>query len=214
MLAGPAETAAFCGGAPPWCLIGPFFHVLYQFSRNLDLRFRMKGMGKWKLRMPGISLANPCPEIFRQNNQRVSLPFLSDPDNSLSPVLRAPVLLPHARQSPNANSKQSLPQTHPDMNPEPSTSLKFSFAQPLVLTVLPAIASLFGAILQLQSVTVLALFASPIMSLVAGFNLGCETGRTAGGRFLFGVLWSVGSLAVSLLLQAGGCSLTNFDIKL
>ena len=124
------------------------------------------------------------------------------------------------------------------MNPESSTSPKFAFALPLILTVLPAIGSLVGAVPQLQSLTVLAFFASPFLSLVAGIILGCNTGQSGGGKLLrryhqnrglladcntgqsvggkllYSILWTAGSLAVSLLLQGAGCSLTNFNLRL
>ena len=96
------------------------------------------------------------------------------------------------------------------MNPESSTSPKFAFALPLILTALPVFGSLVGAIPQMQSFTVLSFFASPFLSLAAGIILGCNTGQSAGGKFLFSILWTVGSLAVSLALQGVGCSLTNF----
>ena len=100
------------------------------------------------------------------------------------------------------------------MNPEPSTSPKSAFALPLILTVLPAIGSLVGAVPQLQPLIVLAFFASPFLSLVAGIILGCNAGRSGGGKLLYSILWTVGSLTVSLLLQGAGCSLTNFNPRL
>ena len=124
------------------------------------------------------------------------------------------------------------------MNPEPSTSPKSAFALPLILTVLPAIGSLVGAVPQLQPLIVLAFFASPFLSLVAGIILGCNagqsgggkllrqyhqkrslltgcnTGQSVGGKILYSILWTVGSLTVSLLLQGAGCSLTNFNPRL
>lgn len=98
------------------------------------------------------------------------------------------------------------------MNPEGPPRPRLRIAWPLVLTVMPALGSLAGGIDGLEPVTIIAFLSSPVFALAAGILLGRQSSQTPGGKFLHGVLWSLGSLAVSLLLQGAGCSLTNFRL--
>ncbi len=98
------------------------------------------------------------------------------------------------------------------MNPEVPPRPRLRVAWPLAFTLVPALGSLVGGIDGLEPLTLLAFLTSPFLALAAGIVLGRQTGQTPGGKFLHGVLWSLGSLAVSLLLQGAGCSLTNFSL--
>lgn len=98
------------------------------------------------------------------------------------------------------------------MNPEIPPRPRLRVAWPLILTLAPGLGTLVGAMDNLEPVTMLSFFASPLFALAAGIALCRQTGQTAGEKLLHGVLWSLGSLAVSLLLQGAGCSLTNFSL--
>lgn len=98
------------------------------------------------------------------------------------------------------------------MNPAVTPRPRLLLAWPLAFTLVPALGSLAGGIEGLEQITILAFFTSPFLALAAGIVLCRQTGRTLGGKFLHGVLWSLGSLAVSLLLQGAGCSLTGFRL--
>ncbi len=98
------------------------------------------------------------------------------------------------------------------MNPEVPPRPRLLIAWPLAFTLVPALGSLAGGIDGLEPVTILAFFTGPFWALAAGIVLCRQTGQTLGGKFLHGVLWSLGSLAVSLLLQGAGCSLTGFQL--
>jgi len=87
---------------------------------------------------------------------------------------------------------------------EPQTSIPWRV--PLILTLAPAIGSVIGIVLHVEMVVFIAALASPGLSLTAGIILGRCTGSTAGGKFLFLLLWSAASFCVSLLLQFAGCS--------
>lgn len=98
------------------------------------------------------------------------------------------------------------------MNPEIPPRPRLRIAWPLAFTLVPAVGSLAGGIDGLEPATIFALLTSPFFALAAGIVLCRQTGQTLGGTFLHGVLWSLGSLAVSLLLQGAGCSLTGFRL--
>lgn len=88
-----------------------------------------------------------------------------------------------------------------------------SIKWPVILTFAPAIGSLIGGIPHFSVMVALAFFASPFLSLIAGINLGAQTGSTTRGQVLHGVLWTAGSLACSLVLQGAGCELTGFSVN-
>lgn len=95
------------------------------------------------------------------------------------------------------------------MPPIPTDSPPIRFKLALVLTLLPGFCSLVGAIPDLKAVTVIALIASPLLSVATGIVLGRQTAQSLGGKFLHCLFWSLGSFAISLLLQRAGCTLTN-----
>lgn len=88
-----------------------------------------------------------------------------------------------------------------------------SIKWPVILTIAPAVGSIVGGIPHFSVVVAVAFFASPFLSLIAGINLGAQTGSTNQGQVLHVVLWTTGSFACSLVLQGAGCELTGFSVN-
>lgn len=85
----------------------------------------------------------------------------------------------------------------------------------LLLNLLPGCGSLLSGLVGDNSFAEFLFFVSPPLALTAGILLGFRSGQTTGSKLLFSALWTIGSLACSLLLQAGGCAITNykFDVR-